>query len=41
MDDFFATLNPWWPSGRADLHWHLLPDPARPATIRTCPWPTA
>jgi hypothetical protein len=32
MDDFFATLSPWWPPGRADLHWHLLPDPAQLAT---------
>jgi hypothetical protein len=29
MDDFFATLTPWWPPGREDLHWHLLPDPAQ------------
>jgi hypothetical protein len=28
MEDFFATLNPWWPPGREDLHWHLLPEPA-------------
>jgi 2'-5' RNA ligase len=28
MDDFFATLTSWWPPGRADLHWHLLPEPA-------------
>jgi 2'-5' RNA ligase len=32
MDDFFATLSPWWPPGREDLHWHLLPDPAQLAT---------
>ena len=29
MDDFFATLSPWWPPGREDLHWHVLPDPAQ------------
>lgn len=27
MEDFFATLTPWWPPGREDLHWHLLPEP--------------
>jgi hypothetical protein len=38
MDDFFATLNPWWPPGRADLHWHLLPDPVRLAAEVTGPY---
>ena len=38
MDDFFATLSPWWPPGRADLHWHLLPDPARLAAEVTGPY---
>ena len=38
MDDFFATLNPWWPPGREDLHWHLLPEPARLATEVTGPY---
>ncbi|MBV9793359.1 MAG: hypothetical protein JO016_05400 [Actinobacteria bacterium] len=28
MEDFFATLTSWWPPGRPDLHWHLLPAPA-------------
>jgi 2'-5' RNA ligase len=28
MEDFFATLAPWWPPGREDLHWHLVPEPA-------------
>jgi 2'-5' RNA ligase len=28
MEDFFATLGRWWPPGREDLHWHLLPEPA-------------
>jgi hypothetical protein len=32
VDDFFATLTPWWPPGREDLHWHLLPEPAQLAT---------
>lgn len=32
MDDFFATLKAWWPPGREDLHWHVLPDPAQLAT---------
>ena len=38
MDDFFATLSPWWPPGREDLHWHLLPDPAQlaKALIEPC-----
>ena len=35
MDDFFATLTPWWPPGREDLHWHLLPDPAQLAAQLT------
>ncbi|HEY2242054.1 MAG TPA: 2'-5' RNA ligase family protein [Streptosporangiaceae bacterium] len=38
MDDFFATLNPWWPPGREDLHWHLLPDPAQVAAELTGPY---
>ena len=33
MDDFFAALSPWWPPGRADLHWHLLPKPDRLAAV--------
>ena len=37
MDDFFATLNTWWPPGREDLHWHLLPDPAQLAAELTGP----
>jgi hypothetical protein len=32
MEDFFATLTPWWPPGREDLHWHLLPQPRVAAT---------
>ena len=38
MDDFFATLNPWWPPAREDLHWHLLPDPAQLAAELTGPY---
>ena len=38
MDDFFATLTPWWPPGREDLHWHLLPDPDRLATQLIAPY---
>jgi 2'-5' RNA ligase len=38
MDDFFATLTPWWPPGREDLHWHLLPDPAQLAAALTGPY---
>ena len=38
MDDFFATLNPWWPPGREDLYWHLLPDPAQLAAQLTGPY---
>lgn len=38
MDDFFATLTPWWPPGREDLHWHLLPDRARLAAELTGPY---
>jgi 2'-5' RNA ligase len=38
MEDFFATLNPWWPPGRADLHWHLLPEAARLAAEVTGPY---
>jgi 2'-5' RNA ligase len=38
MDDFFATLTPWWPPGREDLHWHLLPDPELLATELTGPY---
>lgn len=25
MDSFYADISVWWPAGRADLHWHLLP----------------
>jgi hypothetical protein len=38
MDDFFATLTPWWPPGREDLHWHLLPDPDQLAAQLTGPY---
>jgi 2'-5' RNA ligase superfamily protein len=38
MDDFFATVTPWWPPGREDLHWHLLPDRAQLAAELTGPY---
>jgi hypothetical protein len=38
MNDFFATLTPWWPPGREDLHWHLLPAPELLAAKLTGPY---
>jgi hypothetical protein len=38
VDDFFATLNPWWTPRREDLHWHLLLGPAQLATEVTGPY---
>ncbi|MFI8326992.1 2'-5' RNA ligase family protein [Streptomyces sp. NPDC085529] len=28
MEDFFAKVGRFWPAGRRDLHWHILPTPA-------------
>ncbi|MFH9298893.1 2'-5' RNA ligase family protein [Streptomyces sp. NPDC017520] len=25
MESFFARVEPFWPAGRRDLHWHVLP----------------
>ncbi|GGR20775.1 hypothetical protein GCM10010497_23880 [Streptomyces cinereoruber] len=27
MEDFFAKVGRFWPAGRRDLHWHILPTP--------------
>ncbi|MEU6406201.1 2'-5' RNA ligase family protein [Streptomyces sp. NPDC046985] len=28
MENFFERVTPFWPAGRRDLHWHILPTPA-------------
>ncbi|MGW0669742.1 2'-5' RNA ligase family protein [Streptomyces sp. NPDC002746] len=33
MDSFFARVEPFWPAGRRDLHWHVLPTPAEAAAL--------
>lgn len=41
MDDFFAEVERsayGWPAGRADLHWHILFDPALLNTVLVAPY---
>ncbi|MGW2304983.1 2'-5' RNA ligase family protein [Streptomyces sp. NPDC001809] len=35
MEDFFAKLGRFWPAGRRDLHWHILPTPAEADALIT------
>ncbi|KIF05635.1 hypothetical protein PL81_11790 [Streptomyces sp. RSD-27] len=37
MENFFERVTPFWPAGRRDLHWHLLPTPAE-ATALAAPY---
>jgi len=36
LDDFFATVEEYWPAGREDYHWHVLPgsEPLRDRILR-------
>lgn len=27
MENFFERVGRFWPAGRRDLHWHILPTP--------------
>ncbi|MGW3060664.1 2'-5' RNA ligase family protein [Streptomyces goshikiensis] len=33
MESFFERVTPFWPAGRRDLHWHLLPSAAEAAAL--------
>ncbi|MEU3408911.1 2'-5' RNA ligase family protein [Streptomyces sp. NPDC006670] len=33
MENFFERVTRFWPAGRRDLHWHLLPTPAEAAAL--------
>lgn len=33
MESFFARVEPFWPAGRRDLHWHVLPTPTEAAAL--------
>ncbi|MFE0658089.1 hypothetical protein ACFW2U_17130, partial [Streptomyces sp. NPDC058876] len=37
MENFFERVTPFWPAGRRDLHWHILPTPAE-ATALAAPY---
>lgn len=38
MESFFDRVEPVWPQGRRDLHWHLLPAPATEAVALGRPY---
>ncbi|MEU9376486.1 hypothetical protein AB0D94_22300 [Streptomyces sp. NPDC048255] len=33
MENFFERVTRFWPAGRRDLHWHILPTPAEAAAL--------
>ncbi|MGW2110021.1 2'-5' RNA ligase family protein [Streptomyces sp. NPDC001948] len=37
MENFFERVRSFWPAGRRDLHWHILPSP-REAVALTAPY---
>lgn len=37
MENFFDRVDTFWPAGRRDLHWHILPSPAEAAEL-TAPY---
>lgn len=33
MENFFERVGRFWPAGRRDLHWHILPTPAEASAL--------